>query len=717
MLFPPGLLRRTTTQFIRICLAVLLFVGTAMSQAQSNAADLQGVVRDPNGAVVVNASVSARNTATNASREATTNDDGFYKIVNLSPGEYEVTATATGYKTAVIPSVKVTVGQTANQDINLEVGEISARVTVTSAAPNIVETTSTAVSTTVDQQRIDNLPINERDYTKFALISSMVSRDNGRPIGPAPTTGLNFGGQRGRSNLVQVDGADNTDNSVNASRSTVSQEAVQEFQVVTNSFAPEFGRSSGGVVNVVTKAGTNDLHGNLFGFLRHKSFQARNAFAPITDPPFTRAQYGGTIGGAFHKDRTFFFGAFEQRQRHETGFFTSNVRSGLTSSVTIGAPFLPFTQTFGNIRPEQTTYINTLIATGTPLLTNPNPAIAAQGQALISAAISYATLASSGANTALNGTNPLISPGGTLGVPAGQVVGGRFILSGAPVPAGTTNAAGQLIAFRPLLGLQNIFPVTDKTTFNSIRIDQVVTKNNHLTFRFGYNPSTITGIQVESQNQSLGQNDFSRTGIQILKDYSFVATLASTLSSRMVNELRFNFGERRAVFRSENPDAVAFNISGTAFIGRELFSPVVRTETRYEWTDSINIVAGHHTFKFGGDYASVNIPSAVFELNFAGLYNFGGQSAVQLNAGVAGAPDFTPVQQYGLGLPTNYIQGFGNPVSRIRNKPLAWFAQDSWKLRRNLTFNYGVRYDYERTEQIAPVGVTDPFSGIALSAS
>jgi hypothetical protein len=120
----------------------------------------------------------------------------------------------------------------------------------------------------------------------FALTTSTVSRDAGRPIGPAPTTGLNFGGQRGRSNLVQVDGADNTDNSVNASRSTVSQEAVQEFQVVTNSFAAEFGRSSGGIVNVVTKSGTNDYHGNVFGFIRDKNFQARNPFAPIAKPDF-----------------------------------------------------------------------------------------------------------------------------------------------------------------------------------------------------------------------------------------------------------------------------------------------------------------------------------------------------------------------------------------------------------------------------------------------
>ncbi|HJZ82950.1 MAG TPA: TonB-dependent receptor [Pyrinomonadaceae bacterium] len=681
-----------------------------MSQAQSSAADLQGTVRDQNGAVVANASVTARNAGTNIEREATTNDDGFYKIVNLPPGDYAITVKAANYKTAVIPAVKLTIGQTINQDVPLEVGDLTATVQVTSTAPTLVETTNTTVGAVIDQQRIDNLPINERNYLSFALTTSTVSRDAGRPIGPAPTTGLNFGGQRGRSNLVQVDGADNTDNSVNASRSTVSQEAVQEFQVVSNSFAAEFGRSSGGVVNVVTKSGTNDLHGNLFGFLRHKSFQARNAFAPINDPPFTRSQYGGTIGGAFKKDRTYFFGSFEQRQRHETGFFTSNVSQGLTSSVTI--PVIPgvnpVARTFTGLTPAQATFVNTLLGTG----------VAAN----ICGARAYAFFASSGSTTALTGSNPLSSPNDGSVCPAispilPSVIGSRFLLSGAPVPLTTANAAGQLIAFRPLQSLQTIFPVTDKTTFNSIRIDQVVTRNNHLTFRFGYNPSTITGIQVESQNQSLGQNDFSRTGIQRLKDYSFVGTLASTLSGSMVNELRFNFGERRAVFKSQNGDAVAFNISGTAFIGRELFSPVVRTETRYEWTDALNLVWHNHTFKFGGDYASVNIPSAVFELNFSGLYNFGGLPASNVNAAFVGAPDFTPVQQYGLGLPTNYIQGFGNPVSKINNKPIAWFAQDSWKIGRRITLNYGVRYDYEITQQVVPVGVTDPLSGIKLSAN
>src|SRR5882672_3472057 len=696
---------------------VLPGASVAFGQAQSNAADLQGVVRDPSGAVIAGATVTARNPATNTSKATTSNDEGVYLIVNLTPGEYEVTVEAPNFKKAVLAAVTLTVGQRADLDVALEVGQVSEVVTITGASAELVETSKTAIATTVDQQRIENLPINERNYLAFALTTSTVGRDNGRPIGPAPTTGLNFGGQRGRSNLVQVDGADNTDNSVNASRSTVSQEAVQEFQVVTNSFAPEFGRSSGGVVNVVTKSGTNDLRGNVFGFLRHKSFQARNAFAPVANPPFTRAQYGATLGGAFDKDRTFFFAAFEQRQRHESGFFTSDVRSGLGGSVTIGAPFLPFSQTFANIRPQQATYVNTLMTTAGQLNASGVPALIAQGSALANAGIQYAYLASSGGSTGLTGSNPLLNPGSVPGVGLGAPIGPRFFLTGAPVPLSTTNAAGQLIAFRPLLSLQNIFPVTDKTTFNSFRLDHLITKKQQFSFRFGYNPSRITGIQVESQNQSLGQNDFSRTGIQILKDYSAVATLASTLSNSMVNELRFNFGERRATFKSQNGDAVAFNISGTAFIGRELFSPVVRTETRYEWTDSINIVAGHHTFKFGGDYASVNIPSAIFELNFAGLYNFGGLSAGSLNAAFTGAPDFTPVQQYGLGLPTNYIQGFGNPVSRIRNKPLAWFAQDSWKVRKNFTLNYGVRYDYEITQQVAPIALRDPLSGINLSAT
>jgi hypothetical protein len=697
---------RITALLILTVVCGLLGSGIAFGQAQSNAADLQGVVRDPSGAVVSGATVRARNPGTNTSKTTTTGEDGAYLIVNLTPGDYDVSVEAPNFKKAVLPSVTLTVGQRADLDVALEVGQVSEVVTISGATAEIVETSKTAVATTVDLQRIENLPINERNYLAFALTTSTVSRDNGRPIGPAPTSGLNFGGQRGRSNLVQVDGADNTDNSVNAARSTVGQEAVQEFQVVTNSFAPEFGRSSGGVVNVVTKSGSNDFRGNVFGFLRDKSFQARNPFAPIAKPAFRRTQYGVTLGGPLDRDRTFFFFAFEQRRRDESGFFTSNVSQGLGGSATIPVvPGLnPVARTFNNISTAQANYINGLVTAG--------------GSA-ICLARAYAFFASSGGSTALTGTNPLSSPNDGSVCPAispilPSTIGSRFLLTGAPVPISD-------IAFRPLNNLARSFPVTDRTTYNSIRLDHMITKDHQFNMRFGYNPSTITGIQVESQNQALGQNDFSRTGIQKLRDFTFVSSLTSTLSGNMVNELRFNFGERRATFRSGNGEAVAFNISDAAFIGRELFSPVIRTETRYEWTDNLNIVHGNHTFKFGGDAAFVAIPSAIFELNFAGLFNFGGLSATTLAAfptlpGVGAAPDFTPVQQYGLGFPGSFIQGYGNPVSKISNKPFAFFAQDSWKIRPNLTLNYGVRYDYELTEQLAPVPFRDPLSGITLSA-
>lgn len=697
-------------KFLILAAVLLLGVSAAFAQAQASTADLTGSVVDPNDAVVPGATVTVKNSATGITRTATTNDSGEYQIFALPPGTYEVSAVAPTFKKAVISEVKLTVGQRAELKIPLEIGTADIEVIVPVDQVQLVETTRTTISNTIDEQRIDNLPINERSATGFALTLSTVGRDNGRPIGPAPTSGLNIGGQRGRSTLVQVDGSDFTDNSINASRSTVSQEAVQEYQVATNSYAPEFGRATGGIVNVVTKRGTNQFSGNVFGFLRDKNIQARNAFSPVNKPDFRRTQFGGTLGGPIIKDKTHFFISYERRQRDESGFFTSNVGQGLTSSVTIPviAGLNPIARTFTNLTSAQASAINALIATG--------------NSTAICGARAYAFFASAGGNTALTGATPLISPNDGSLCPAISpilpgVIGGRFILSGAPVPTGTLGTNGLPIAFRPLNDLQRIFPVTDRSNFFSVRGDHSFNDNNSLTLRFGYNPGTITGIQVESQNQSLGQNDFSRTGITEIKDTSFTAGLNTIIGSSMANEFRFNFGQRDTTFRSQNGEAVAFNISGTAFIGRELFSPVDRTERRFQFADNLNYVVGDHTFKFGADFNFIQIPAAVFELNFAGLFNFGPFAATNLNAGFAGLPDFTPVQSYGLGLPSTYIQGFGNPVSEIKNKPIAFFAQDTWKVRPNFTINYGVRYDIELTSAIAPVGITDPLSGIVLSAS
>lgn len=709
-------LLKKSIQLGLLFIATIVCAGLAMGQAQSNAADLNGYVRDPQNAVVVGANVTARNPATNFSRSATTNDEGYYQISSLPPGDYEVSVEAPNYKKAVVPSYKLTVGARADLDVTLELGQISEVVNVSTEDQPIVETTRTTVSGTIEQQRIENLPINQRDYLGFATTMSTVGRGNDRPIGPAPSSGLNIGGQRGRSTLVQVDGADNTDNSVNASRSTVSQEAVQEFQVAVNSYAPEFGRATGGIINVVTKGGTNEFQGNVFGFLRHRSFQARNAFAPIADPPFTRAQYGATLGGPIVRSKTFFFAAFEQRRRQESSFFTTNVGAGLTSSVTIPAGVLPIAQTFNNLTTAQAAFIGGELASG--------------DVARIQRAVAYAHFASIGGNLALNGTSPLRNflPG--IGIPQGTVVGSRFLLAGTPLPTSANNgivpgfttidANGRAVGFRTLNELLRIFPISEGTSFFSIRGDHSFNSNHRLSLRFGYNPSDLTGIQDESQNQTLGQNDFSRTGIQTLRDTTFSASLNSTLSNAIVNEARFSFGKRHATFDSQVPGGPAIQISGSSFIGPNPFSPVDRIENRFQIADNVNWLMGNHSFKFGADINFVDV-DARFELNFPGLFNFGELSAGTLAAGfIPGlsqlAPSLTPVQSYGMGIPGVFIQGFGNPNSTLKNRPLAFFAQDSWKLRRNITLNYGVRYDVELTDTIPPIGFRDPLTGINLTA-
>ena len=716
---------RLTAIVIAATVCTALAAGVAYGQAQANAADLKGYVRDPSGAVVVGATVTARNPATNFSRSVTTNDEGFYNLVSLPPGDYEVTVEAPNYKKAVVPEYKLTVGASADLDVALELGQITEIVNISSEDQPVVETTRTTVANTIEQERIENLPINQRDYLGFSTTISTVNRGNDRPIGPAPSSGLNIGGQRGRSTLVQVDGADNTDNSVNAARSTVSQEAVQEFQVATNSYAPEFGRATGGIINVVTKGGTNEFRGNIFGFIRHKSIQARNALAPLIDndpekkPPFTRAQYGATLGGPIIRDRTFFFTAFEQRRRQESGFFTSNVAGGLGGSATI--PVIPgvnpVARTFTNITPAQAAFINSLVATGVG--------------ANICLARTYAFFTSVAGSVGLNGASPLTSPNDGSVCPAFSpilpgVIGGRFLLSGTPVPTAannlalpgfiTVNDAGQPIGFRPLNQLQRVFPVSEATSFFSLRGDHRINQRNQLTMRFGYNPSDLTGIQDESQNQTLGQNDFSRTGIQTLRDTSFTANLTSTLTSTVVNEARFQFGRRKATFDSQIP-SVALQISGSAFIGSNPFSPVDRVEDRFQIADNVNWVIGNHTTKFGADFNFINV-DATFELNFPGLFNFSTFNLQPVITGLpANAPPLTPIQSYGLGFPSVFIQGFGDPRSSIKNRPLAFFAQDSWKARHNLTLNYGVRYDVELTDTIAPIAFRDPLTGISLSDS
>jgi len=231
--------------------------------------------------------------------------------------------------------------------------------------------------------------------------------------------------------------------------------------------------------------------------------------------------------------------------------------------------------------------------------------------------------------------------------------------------------------------------------------------------RFSYNPGRLNGIQDESQNQVLGQNDYSRTGIQETKDISATMSIASILPHNLVNDFNLNFGRRHATFDSQVP-SVADQITGSVFTGSNPFSPVDRIEKRFQLRDSLTWVKGSHIIKFGGDINWIDV-KAEFDLNFPGLYNFSNQSCGSLIPGCTG-PAFTPIQTYGLGFPSVFIEGFGDPFSRISNTPISFFVQDSWKIWKNFTLNYGVRYDVELTDEFAPTPFTDPLTGITMTA-
>src|SRR5580700_6927231 len=340
--------RHGVFRWITLCVLVLACAGIA--KAQVNTATLSGTVTDPQGLTVRGAKLTISNAGTGAERTVVSDDAGRYKVVGLPPGRYKVNVDGgPNFEVYENDSVVVTVGEDAAFDLRLDLKGMKQTITVT-AETAAIETTKTEVSQTVDQRSINNLPINGRNYINFTLTNSQTTRDVSPTIGPAPNSGLNIDGARARSNMVSVDGADAVDNSVNGIRSTVSQEAVQEFQLILSNYNAEYGRATGGVINIVTKSGGNELHGDAFGFLRNKAFQARNAFSGEVDPTtgnldpvkqaYTRTQSGLTFGGPIKKDKTFYFFSYEYTQREETGF--SSIGTGNFGLTTGLVPCIPF---------------------------------------------------------------------------------------------------------------------------------------------------------------------------------------------------------------------------------------------------------------------------------------------------------------------------------------------------------------------------------------
>src|SRR5579859_4892873 len=595
--------------WITLCMFVLGCAG--LTEAQVNTGALSGVITDPQGLAVRGAKLTLTNAGTGAERAVESDEAGRYRVVGLSPGKYKLSVDGgASFSVYQNDSVVVTVGSDATFDVRLELKGMQQSVTVTTET-SAIETTKTDVSQTVGEQRINNLPINGRNYINFTLTNSQVNRDVAPTIGPAPTSGLNFGGQRARSNEVSVDGADAVDNSINGIRATVSQEAVQEFQLILGDYNAEYGRATGGVVNIVTKSGGNEFHGDIFGYFRNKAFQARNAFSGQVDPTketYTRVQAGLTLGGALKKDKTFYFFSYEDTLREETGFSSIGLAQGG------GGPWgminvpLPTPGGVANVQltPSQAASVSTLLNSGILPF-----------QQL---AVSYGLLMGSASSVALNrldfgavatsfGLNP--GPGAHFPVPVTCPVGvtiGTVACPSTPIAPGFNYAFGMVAlpqSYQALNQLRGNFPVTEKTSLWSLRLDQKWSSQNNSFLRVGVSPSLVTGIESTAQNQTFGENAGSRTGLNQSRDLDIVFQHDTILSATGFNEFRAQVARRGLHFGfSQLPGGsdIGVNIPGFAYFGREPYSTVDRIERRFEFTDHVSLIRGNHTFKMGGDY-------------------------------------------------------------------------------------------------------------------
>ncbi|MDT7603534.1 MAG: hypothetical protein QOF61_1531, partial [Acidobacteriota bacterium] len=288
-------------------------------------ATLSGRVEDANGATVAGAAVKATQLETNQTRTATSDAEGRYRFAYLPVGTYQLGVERAGFA-PLNARITLTVGQALDVPLKLSVAGVAENIVVASDAP-VVETVRTQVSETIRPREIDSLPLNGRNYLDLALLVPGVSRTNTgsnqrfAETAAVPGQGISVAGQRNLNNSFVVDGLSANDDAADLAGTFYSEEVIREFQIVTSGGIAEFGRASGGVVNVITQSGTNEQHGRLYGYLRNQRLDARNPLAPTKDP-LTQGQYGATFGAPLRRDRTFFFANFEQTRRNDSNVIT-----------------------------------------------------------------------------------------------------------------------------------------------------------------------------------------------------------------------------------------------------------------------------------------------------------------------------------------------------------------------------------------------------------
>jgi Carboxypeptidase regulatory-like domain len=692
------------TRWTAVCLAV--FISTWMF-AQGTSGRILGRVSDPSGAVVANVKVSLVNEGTNVSRDALTNGSGDYDFIEVPVGTYRLEFDLMGFKKNVRHAVTLDVNQVVTLNMTLQLGESKEIVDVTSEAP-LVETSSTQLGTVVNDRAIVQLPLNERDTYQFLSLQPGVQSQVGADLyfGSSSTGSVSVNGGRGRANNFSVNGGDANDLFANLPTVQPSPDSVEEFRILTNGFDAEYGRNSGSVVNLITKSGTNHLHGDLYEFHRNRPLNAKGYLDP-TKEAFILNQFGATLGGPIKKDRTFFFGSYDGRRRiRGVSSGTVSVPDVLQAAGNFSESTIPFAGTIGNqtVANVLNTRANGQCQTD---ITNAGGVVPAAGAAYSSIFPGNVIPASCQDPVAVDLLNHYVSPYISQATGAGQLV--TLLSEHDRQDQGTFRFDHRI---NDKQSFSAYYYLTDETDFNPFNTFQAAGANmpgfgDTIKQRFQqYNLShtwTISNSLVNearftymreaqgtfghSQHTDLVTNSCTTPAAQ-------AACFTGTSDSSFINNLgltRLGITPGLGPQREGVPDIA---ISGGFTIGNNFEGEIPQVGNSFQWTDSVTKVRGNHTFKFGADVRRMRFDQHLY-FEVSGYYNYFGTGINSPGFSVPN-PDGTSsrnmLPDYLLGLPDQYQQGAAQ-VENVRATALYTFAQDSWKIRPNLTLNYGLRWE------------------------
>ncbi len=644
----------------------------ASAQGVGASADLTGTVTDPSGADVPNAKVTVLDAAKGLQHSVVTDEHGFYHLSGLAPASYKLSVEHAGFQTEVIPSLSLTVGQTLGLDFHLKLAGLSGQVEVSSELP-AVETERGSQANTLTQEDIAQLPIDRRDYLTFTLLAPGVSNstrlasDQDFRVKQTPQSGLSFYGSNGRGNSVTVDGGEANDDAGGV-RLTLSQDAVQEFQVNRSNYAADLGGASGAAINIVSKSGTNELHGSLYGYFRNDAMDAADPFArrqalqagQIFDPTqpdsqgqptknsLSRYQFGGTAGFPIKKDKSFLFLAFE----------------GLRQDAQNSVPLLTNTSIFRPLASQQAILSGLTGSAQVPCLSGP-----------VGAAVA--------AKLGLPKPNP------TTNLPAAQCAA---ILNAVLTvnPAASPLNAFLVNQFESNGGL---FNYNTREYLASGRFDHRFSDSNQisLTYRFGHDLEENPDVQsLTGFSAGTSIHDY---------DNNVLAAWYHQFSPTAQNEARLQFDYATLNVIPNEPGEVGLQIPGFANnLGTNIFVPSLTITRRYEIADNFTLIRGHHSMKFGG-YELLRGNHTESHTFFPGRFVFGSLPGILLTPQL---PSLSSLESASFGLPQVFQQGFGNPVYPYYTRPwTAVYWQDSWAIKSNFKLNYGLRYELDT--QYAPL--------------